>query len=136
MSWFSDIFTNAYYGINDAITGAGKFINDLGSNTIQIGQSVIGGVSDWVSNQVVPSISQAITDTPKNVNAAIDYMINVNDKITSQVGKAYSNIISQPLDSLGKGIGTVTSNAFGSSWFTAPVIISVAAVAGLIMLKL
>lgn len=131
--FFDDISNFFGQSFNDVITGVGTAFNDLGMKAYDFGTAVVGGVNDFVSQKVLPTMNSVVTEAPNTIKKVVNYAADLGNTLSKAAGTNIKNVLGK--EGLGGGVGDVTSGLFGTSWMTGPVILAVAGVAGLIALK-
>ena len=133
--------------IGDFVLGT---FNNLGNKLTDI--------NDQIFNGVIPNVAKLIGDfiieTPNNIKSMIVGAGSLSNEVTKSIAQNYKNLIS-PITNIPKEISSyavnnlkqigniasstasgVTQGLFGSSFFTAPVVLVGAALASIVLLKI
>ena len=115
-SKMNDYIFNPLLNASRTIT---KPINDIITNVPSVLNSGISKVHEIVSGVIN---KENLLDAVKTTNG-------IFDSASKSIAGAISNVVGAPIKGISEG-------AFGTSWATAPVVLGVAAVIGLIALKI
>lgn len=121
------------------------FLGDIGNFISGIPQSISRGAQDIGSaitgfvDGGLAGIDAFIKSVPGNISNAVDFITEQNNKVTKQIGQNIANVASgagQGLSSVGKGSGELIGGVFNTNPLLIPGIIAVAAVVGIIALRI